>query len=102
MNRAIAERVAEMEAYMQQEKERVVRELMSERDHAIHRAEVAYGVKLGAMRMEATQWIEELQKNATEVVENVRKVAEDARRDNDRAKQREVSVFASLHGGGLR
>ncbi|KAI0083231.1 hypothetical protein BDY19DRAFT_910748 [Irpex rosettiformis] len=89
MNRTIAARLAEMEAYMQKEKERVVSELMSERDNAVRQAETAYRVRLDAMREEATQWFGELQKNATEVIENARKAAEDAQRDNNLAKQRE-------------
>ncbi|KAI0083092.1 hypothetical protein BDY19DRAFT_910854 [Irpex rosettiformis] len=102
MNRTIRARLTEMEAFMQQEKNRVVKELRSERDNAVHQAEAAYAARLDAMRAEATQCLEELRKEATEALESAKESADSAERNMNLAKQREVGTFAPSHGPGLK
>ena len=96
MSRTLTERLSEMQAYMQQERERISRQLVSERDDAVRQTEAAFAGRFDGVRIEATQWLEELQRKAAEVIEDAKKVTEGAQRDVNLARQREVSRMSVL------
>ena len=89
----IEARLAEMEAYMQQERDSISRQLVREQDDAVRQTEAAYTGRLNGVRADAARWLEDFQREAAEFIGNAKNTVDGAQREINLAKQKEVSCI---------